>query len=108
MNAMTARGKMLLGAVLVFVTATAGVTVRGAQDATTPPTSLVNALPADATGEQIFELACAACHADDGAGSPESVVGFSLPLPNGHELPDFTDCPTNTAEPFLASTRTSP
>ena len=65
-----------------------------------PPPSLANALPADATGEQIFGLACATCHAPDGTGSPEHVVGFRLPLPNGHDLPDFTDCSTNTVEPM--------
>ena len=27
------------------------------------------------------------------------MVGFDLPLPNGHGFPDFTDCPTNTVEP---------
>ena len=57
-------------------------------------------LPADATGEQIFRAACAACHGADGKGSPRSVVGFELPLPDGHEFPDFTDCATNTVEPL--------
>jgi Cytochrome C oxidase, cbb3-type, subunit III len=65
-----------------------------------PPPSLGNALPPDATGEQMFALACAACHAADGTGSPQHVVGFRLPLPNGHDLPDFTDCATNTPEPL--------
>ena len=37
-----------------------------AQDPSTPPTSLVNALPTDATGEQIYTLACAACHSQLG------------------------------------------
>jgi hypothetical protein len=58
------------------------------------------ALPADATGEQIFVAACATCHAMDGKGSPSAVVGFDLPLPNGHTFPDFTDCATNTVEPL--------
>ncbi len=71
-----------------------------AQDVSTPPTSLEKALPANATGEEIFRAACATCHAIDGTGSPESVVGFALPLPNGHDFPDFTDCPTNTVEPL--------
>jgi mono/diheme cytochrome c family protein len=57
-------------------------------------------LPADATGEQIFRAACATCHGPDGKGSPRSVVGFELPLPNGHGFPDFTDCATNTVEPL--------
>ena len=59
-----------------------------------------SALPADATGEQIFRAACATCHATDGKGSPRSVVGFEMPLPDGHEFPDFTDCATNTVEPL--------
>jgi hypothetical protein len=28
------------------------------------------------------------------------VVGFTLPLPNGHGFPDFNDCATNTVEPL--------
>jgi hypothetical protein len=74
--------------------------VDAAQDEHTPPTSLEKALPPDATGEQIFMSACATCHATDGRGSPPAIVGFDLPLPNGHEFPDFTDCPTNTVEPL--------
>jgi len=58
------------------------------------------ALPANATGQQIFVAACATCHGMDGKGSPPAVVGFDLPLPNGHEFPDFTDCATNTVEPL--------
>lgn len=61
--------------------------------------SAPRAVPADATGKQIFEAACATCHAADGTGSPRSVVGFT-PLSNGHDLPDFTDCSTNTVEPL--------
>lgn len=71
-----------------------------AQGVSVPPTSLTNALPEDATGEEIFNLSCATCHGADGAGSSQSVVGFPLPLPNGHDFPDFNDCPTNTAEPM--------
>jgi mono/diheme cytochrome c family protein len=58
------------------------------------------ALSPDATGQDIFREACATCHAIDGKGSPRSVVGFALPLPNGHDFPDFTDCATNTVEPL--------
>jgi mono/diheme cytochrome c family protein len=58
------------------------------------------ALPANASGEQIFVAACATCHGMDGKGSPPAVVGFDLPLPNGHDFPDFTDCATNTVEPL--------
>jgi hypothetical protein len=64
------------------------------------PTARETALPADATGEQIFVAACATCHGMDGKGSPSAVVGFDLPLPNGHGFPDFTDCATNTVEPL--------
>lgn len=58
------------------------------------------ALAHDASGEQIFRQACATCHAIDGTGSPSSIVGFDLPLPNGHGFPDFNDCATNTVEPL--------
>ena len=86
-------------AALLFVWSARVASVK-AQDAVTPPTSLENALPADANGEQIFRATCATCHALDGKGSPRSVVGFVMPLPNGHDFPDFNDCPTNTVEPI--------
>jgi mono/diheme cytochrome c family protein len=76
------------------------VPVSAAQDPVTPPTSLESALPANASGEQIFRQSCATCHSIDGTGSPQSVLGFQVPLPNGHTLPDFNDCPTNTVEPL--------
>jgi mono/diheme cytochrome c family protein len=83
---------------LVWVTTAASVLAR--QDPVTPATSLAAALPAEPSGEDIFRQACATCHAIDGSGSPQSVVGFALPLPNGHDFPDFNDCPTNTVEPL--------
>jgi mono/diheme cytochrome c family protein len=86
-------------AAVIWLAGTAGASALHAQDPSTPPTSLDRALPPSATGAQIFEAACSTCHAPDGAGSPESVVGFSLPLPNGHGFPDFRDCATNTVEP---------
>src|SRR5688572_8548185 len=61
--------------------------------------SSTHALPDAATGEEIFAAACAACHGIDGKGPP-ATIGFELPLPNGHQLPDFTDCATNTVEPL--------
>lgn len=88
-------------AALLFVSSVIEtMTLRAAppQDITTPPTSLARALPAEATGEQIFRATCVTCHAIDGKGSPPHLVGFALPLSNGHTLPDFSDCPTNTAE----------
>jgi mono/diheme cytochrome c family protein len=91
----------IAGAALLYV-GVAGAVSLHAQDAVTPETNLDNALPRDATGADIFRLACSTCHAIDGTGSPQSVVGFQLPLPDGHDFPDFTDCPSNTAEPFRA------
>ena len=88
-----------LGALLLM--SVAGTTsLRASQDPTTPATSLDLAIPTDATGEQIYRQACTTCHGADGQGSPQSVVGFALPLPNGHDFPDFTDCATNTVEPL--------
>jgi hypothetical protein len=81
-------------AFLVSITSVLGIVAHAAQD------QPANALPADATGEQIYRASCVTCHAIDGKGSPPSVVGFAQPLPNGHTLPDFSDCPTNTPEPL--------
>jgi mono/diheme cytochrome c family protein len=44
------------------------------------------------TGAEVYREACVACHGADGRGSPQSVVGFSVPLP------DFTDCLFTTVE----------
>jgi mono/diheme cytochrome c family protein len=82
-------------AALIVLTRASLVCAHGGQT----PGSSGTALPADASGEQIFVAACATCHAPDGKGSPQSVVGFELPLSNGHGFPDFTDCATNTVEP---------
>jgi mono/diheme cytochrome c family protein len=59
-----------------------------------------HALPEAAGGDAIFLAACAACHGIDGRGPEAARVGFELPLSNGHQLPDFTDCATNTVEPL--------
>jgi len=93
-NLATTRGSLWSAAVAYVVAI--GVAVGAAQGHPTAPAG--SAMPADATGEQIFEAACAACHAADGTGSPKSVVGFDIA--NGHSLPDFTDCATNTVEPI--------
>jgi len=77
----------------MYVGVAGAVSLHAAQDATTPPTSLENALPANATGEDIFRMTCVTCHGLDGRGSPQSVVGFDVPFP------DFTDCSINTPEP---------
>ena len=70
--------------------------VRASQDTAPVSTPL---LPADSSGEEIYRQACTACHSVDGSGQPQTVVGFQLPLPNGHSFPDFNDCATNTVEP---------
>jgi mono/diheme cytochrome c family protein len=87
----------LFAAAVVYVLAVS-VAILGAEQV--PQTSKASgpAVAADATGEQIYNAACAACHASGGAGASKSVVGFSIA--NGHELPDFTDCATNTVEPL--------
>jgi len=92
----TRRTLPLVVCVLVYALSTHAPPARAAQASS----SREGALPADATGEQIFVAACATCHAMDGKGSPSAVVGFDLPLPNGHTFPDFTDCATNTVEPL--------
>jgi mono/diheme cytochrome c family protein len=45
------------------------------------------------SGVELYRAGCAACHGLDGAGSPQSVVGFNL------ALPDFTDCAFSSVEP---------
>lgn len=45
------------------------------------------------SGVELYRAGCAACHGLDGAGSPQSVVGFDL------ALPDFTDCAFSSVEP---------
>ena len=47
------------------------------------------------TGEQIYQQACAACHAPDGKGQPQSILGFEPPA----TFPDFTDCAVGSPEP---------
>ena len=42
---------------------------------------------------ELYRAACDTCHASDGRGSPRSVVGFDV------QLPDFTDCSFATGEP---------
>jgi len=49
--------------------------------------------PPERTGAELYEAACASCHASDGRGAPQSAVGFDIPLP------DFTDCSFSTVEP---------
>src|SRR4030095_2781168 len=74
------------------------ISVRASQDTALPSSEPL--LQEDASGEEIYRQACAACHKMDGSGQSQSVVGFQLPLPNGHTFPDFNDCATNTVEPL--------
>lgn len=64
-----------------------------AQGTASAPTS--NALPSPRTGEDIYRSACITCHGPDGKGSPRTVVGFDV------DLPDFTDCAFASAEADL-------
>jgi mono/diheme cytochrome c family protein len=81
----------------VFYVAAIGVATVGAAPGSAQPAA-GSAMPADATGEQIFAAACATCHAADGTGAPRSTIGFALA--GGRTLPDFTDCSINTVEPL--------
>ena len=97
-----------IGAAALLYLCMAGAASLHAQDAVTPETSLANAgITSDSTGEDIFRMACSTCHAIDGKGARSNVVGFELPLPNGHDFPDFNDCPTNTVEPLRSEEHTS-
>ena len=46
-----------------------------------------------ATGRDVYQTACVACHGIDGKGAPRTAVGFDT------RLPDFTDCSFATKEP---------
>ena len=46
-----------------------------------------------ATGQELYQTACAACHGADGRGQPATQLGFDLPVP------DFTDCSFASREP---------
>ncbi len=81
---------MMRLAVGLYLCVLVSVSLRAQQPA--GPTQPSNALPAVRTGAQIYEAACATCHARDGRGTPKPAVGFDVPIR------DFTDC-TATAEP---------
>jgi mono/diheme cytochrome c family protein len=46
------------------------------------------------TGEEIFKASCIGCHGPDGAGQPQTILGFEPPP----AFPDFTDCNGSTRE----------
>lgn len=89
-------GGCLALSLLLGVVAARPLAAQSAQASPSGSTTL--ALPAETSGAAIYKAACQTCHGADGKGSPEALVGFTLPLPDGHDLPDFTECATNTAE----------
>jgi mono/diheme cytochrome c family protein len=80
------RVRFLLASVLVLFAADVAAQGLGAGS---------NALPANRTGQDIYNATCITCHAADGTGSPKAVVGFDA------ALPDFTDCAFASAEADL-------
>lgn len=79
----TFRCPVLLRRVLLAVVVATGV-----------PAATVDAqTPAAMTNGQVYGAACAACHASDGRGHGQAVVGFDTPIP------DFSDCSFATREP---------
>jgi mono/diheme cytochrome c family protein len=81
---------MMRLAVCLYLCVLVSVSLRAQQPAAAPQPG--NALPAVRTGAQIYEAACATCHAPDGRGTPKPAIGFDVPIR------DFTDC-TASAEP---------
>ena len=57
-------------------------------------------LEALTSGEELFRAGCAGCHGPDGAGMPDSTVGFEKPA----TFPDFSQCDQSTPE-FVAGWR---
>ena len=78
-------------AACLYLCVLVSVSLRASQQ-TAVPGQPGNALPAVRTGAEIYDAACATCHARDGRGSPKSVIGFDV------TVRDFTDC-TVSAEP---------
>jgi mono/diheme cytochrome c family protein len=70
---------------------TAGSTP-GSAAGSTATAARAAATAAPRTGEEVYREACEACHAVDGRGNPQAVVGFDVPLP------DFSDCLFATVE----------
>ena len=81
---------MMRLAVGLYLCVLVSVSLRAQQPAASSQPS--NALPAVRTGAQIFDAACATCHARDGRGAPQPAIGFDVPSRV------FTDC-TASAEP---------
>jgi mono/diheme cytochrome c family protein len=72
----------------VLVVAIAGLTTRIPAQAASPS----NLRPD--TGEEIYRVACVACHGPDGKGMPDTTVAFRKPK----TFPDFSECSQTTPE----------
>jgi len=60
-----------------------------------PAAARAQANRAGMTADELYQAACAACHASDGKGQSKAIVGFDT------RLPDFTDCAFTTPEADL-------
>jgi mono/diheme cytochrome c family protein len=81
----TSRGAVLLiMALLPIIAATAPLAAQTKQKAS----------PHLRSGEEVYKSACAACHGQDGRGTPQSIAGFQPP----RTFPDFTRCDQTTSE----------
>ncbi|MFH1467112.1 MAG: cytochrome c [Pseudomonadota bacterium] len=74
---------------ILVIGSAAALCLAAAEPAESPPPA-PGAAP---DGRALFEANCAACHAVDGRGNPQPVVGFAQPLP------DLTDCDFTSREP---------
>jgi hypothetical protein len=83
---------VLFRSVILLILGLPGAASLHAQPQMAVPSS-GNALPVSRTGEDVYRAACATCHGPDGAGSPQSVVGFTV------EIRDFRDCSFSSVEP---------
>jgi mono/diheme cytochrome c family protein len=87
-------GRALVNTIQVVAAAAWMLAVLGVSGHAQAPASPPPALPlaGSSSGEEVYRASCAACHGIDGKGSPRTVVGFDI------TLPDFTDCAFATAE----------
>ena len=86
---------------LLYVCVLGAVSLRAAQDPSTPPTSLEHALPAAATGEQIYRAGVRHLSRVSTARARRKVWSdSSFRSRTATRFPDFTDCSTNTVEPL--------
>jgi mono/diheme cytochrome c family protein len=77
----------LFGTAVIFLTSLS-VEARQPRALPAPPAATLQR-----SAHELYRAACATCHGSDGKGSPQSVVGFDVPLP------DFSDCAFAAGEP---------